>query len=38
MSREQVDAIINFMVQKMMTKFKTVMKKNFEQYLKDRVI
>ena len=38
MSREQVDAIVNFMVQRMMTKFKTAMKKNFEQYLKERVI
>ena len=38
MSREQVNAIINFMVQRMMTKFKTAMKKNFEQHLKDRVI
>ena len=38
MSREQVNAIINFMVQRMMTKFRTAMKKNFEQFLKDRLI
>ena len=38
MSIEQVNAIINFMAQRMMTKFKTAMKKNFEQYLKERVI
>ena len=38
MSREQVDAILNFMAQSMMTKFKITMKKNFEQYMKERVI
>ena len=38
MSRQQVDAIVKFMIQRMMTKFMTAMKKNFEQYLKDTVI
>ena len=38
LSKEAVDAILNFAQQTLMKKFKRAMENNFDQYLKDRVI
>ena len=35
-SKAQAETIVNFMAQSMMGKFRTSMKKNFQQFLKDR--